>query len=282
MVLSQRNKSLLDGLFAGELSHAYVLSGPWGSFLADAATHVAQRVFCQHETEKPCGLCHGCLSIAKETNPDFFRVQPEGKIAIATVRNIQERVRFGPTYAKHLLCIIHDADQMTTEAANAFLKTLEEPPQGVCFMLLTHQRFSLLPTIRSRVQEVVLNPAHAEDWLPVLGTVPVLQGFYESHPNATELIAYLLETNTEPDFPAVPYAEFLTWSLNQRLELAGQLATDKQKATLFLMLWLYDFKHLQGMNRTQTRNMDLIIENISQMTYNLNLRLHLEQLFIGL
>ena len=157
----------------GRLSHAYVLAGPEGIGKRQFARLLAQSVFCRtHEFEEleVCGECRACRAFHANTWPDYIEVNvPEGKNAIPISSIIGEDGRRGreglcyelsmsPQASDRRVAVINDAGLMTTESANALLKTLEEPPAHSLILLVCDNPDTLLPTIRSRCQIVRFFP----------------------------------------------------------------------------------------------------------------------------
>ncbi|GAB6096192.1 DNA polymerase III subunit delta' [Desulfatiferula olefinivorans] len=107
----------------------------------------------------PCGGCRSCRKITTGVHPDILHVAPSGNlIKIAQIRELGTRLLIRPNEARMRVVIIDDAHTMNPESANALLKSLEEPPAGTMFVLITHQASDLLPTILSRCQQVTFNP----------------------------------------------------------------------------------------------------------------------------
>ncbi len=160
--------SLRNSLDSGRLSHAYILAGPHHVGKMTLAINLAQALNCQSD-EKPCGQCHSCRRIASGNHPDFAVIRrteasaaedsaQRKNITIDQIRDVQHSINLKPFEGGYRAIVIDQADQMTEEAANALLKTLEEPPDHTVFMLLTAQEDSLLPTIRSRCRKIPLTP----------------------------------------------------------------------------------------------------------------------------
>jgi DNA polymerase III gamma/tau subunit len=102
-----------------------------------------------------CGSCPSCYKASKGVLTDILEVAPDGaRIKIDQIRQLKKDVAFGPLESRHKVVIINPADAMTTEAANSFLKLLEEPIEGVVLLLVTSMLSGILPTIRSRAQQV--------------------------------------------------------------------------------------------------------------------------------
>jgi DNA polymerase-3 subunit delta' len=140
-------------LETGKLSHAYLFDGIDGIGMMDTALALVEAVFCSGTDG--CGECPSCRKIAGGRHPDLHLVQPDGAfIKIDQIRELQKELSFRPYEARKKACIIEDAERMNPSAANAFLKTLEEPPGEALLILLTSNAESILPTIRSRCQHL--------------------------------------------------------------------------------------------------------------------------------
>jgi len=170
-------------LTRGRLSHAYVLAGPAGVGKHEFARLLAMSVFCRNhplEELNVCGECRACRGFAVNSWPDFHEVglfSRKSEILIGQmVGENDKRGREGlcyelsmiPQVSDRRVAIINDAHRMTIEAANALLKTLEEPPTSALILLITESPESLLPTIRSRCQQVRFFPLSPADIKSIL------------------------------------------------------------------------------------------------------------------
>lgn len=143
------------------LAHAYLFYGEARIGKLMTAVRLAQALNCeqpsQTETQDSCGRCRSCLQIAARTHPDYFVIEPDPKAAtpqikIEQVREIEQQFVYRPLIGERKICLIDDADRLTIGAANALLKTLEEPPGDSLFILVTSRLQALPITIRSRCQ----------------------------------------------------------------------------------------------------------------------------------
>ena len=157
---------LTTGFETNRLAQGYILVGPVRGAAEELAQHVLQLVFCTG-AESACTACLGCRQTVMRTHPDLFWVEPHKKsriISVEQVRELEQKV-FQTSFAGGWkAAVLAGADRLGKEAANAFLKTLEEPPDRTVFLLLTDSPQSLLPTIISRCQCVTL--AAGADALP--------------------------------------------------------------------------------------------------------------------
>ena len=152
--LALLQKTLAENIFP----HASLFAGPRGVGKFLTATITASALFCMQET-KPCGTCLACRKIAEKNHPDvFFLVAENETVKIDQIRTLTSSLHYHPLEGEYKLVLIDDADCMTEGAANALLKTLEEPPPNTHFILVSAHPHRVLPTIRSRCQRVSFQP----------------------------------------------------------------------------------------------------------------------------
>jgi DNA polymerase-3 subunit delta' len=135
------------------LSHAYILEGPRGSGKHTVALLSAAALSCTEQTQLPCGHCKSCEKILSGNSPDIITVGLEGEkvtIGVESIRMLKNDMYTAPNELGVKVYIIEDADKMTVQAQNAFLLSLEEPPEYVLFFLLCESSADLLETVRSR------------------------------------------------------------------------------------------------------------------------------------
>ena len=143
------------------IGHAYLFSGIPAVGKKTLAREFAKAFNCQGEDARQdsCGKCFSCRKIERGSHPDFFCIEAEGQfIRINAVRQIQEQMKFKPLEAKYRVFIIDNADKMNDQAANALLKTLEEPSPVNVLILITSRPYSLPATIISRCRHIRFNP----------------------------------------------------------------------------------------------------------------------------
>jgi DNA polymerase-3 subunit delta' len=147
-----RSISILNrAVTSGKTAHAYLFEGIDGCGKRKTALALIQALFCSEGTG--CGTCPSCLKLRTDNHPDLHLLEPDGTfIKIDQIRELQKELSFRPYEAKRKACIIEAADKLNISAANALLKTLEEPPGSAIIILLTTEANAILPTIRSRCQ----------------------------------------------------------------------------------------------------------------------------------
>jgi DNA polymerase III subunit gamma/tau len=136
------------------VAHAYLFAGPRGTGKTSAARILAKCLNCERGGPRPdpCGECDACLSIAAGTAFDVIEIDAASNRGINEIRELRERVKFAPAQFRTKVYIVDEVHMLTTEAFNALLKTLEEPPDNVVFVLATTEAHKVPPTILSRVQ----------------------------------------------------------------------------------------------------------------------------------
>ncbi len=152
--------TLQRALTSGRVAHAYLFSGPSGVGKRLTATAMAMALNCLERSDDSCGQCIGCSKITKEIHPDVFSLTlPENRksIPVDSVRELEQRLAMRPHEGAAKVAVVDPADRMTEAAANALLKTLEEPKPNRFIILVTARLSSMLPTVRSRCQVVRFN-----------------------------------------------------------------------------------------------------------------------------
>lgn len=153
-------KPLLSQLKSGKITHAYLFSGPRGTGKTSTARIFAKAINCeQYEKNssggfgEPCNKCASCLSITEGKNFDVLELDAASNRGIDEIRDLREKVNLAPGSSRYKVYIIDEAHQLTNEAFNALLKTLEEPPSHAVFILATTEAHKIPATIASRTQK---------------------------------------------------------------------------------------------------------------------------------
>ncbi|MFC0298498.1 DNA polymerase III subunit gamma/tau [Geobacillus jurassicus] len=146
-------KTLQSALLQHKISHAYLFSGPRGTGKTSAAKIFAKAVNCeQAPAAEPCNECPACLGITNGTVPDVLEIDAASNNRVDEIRDIREKVKFAPTSVRYKVYIIDEVHMLSIGAFNALLKTLEEPPKHVIFILATTEPHKIPATIISRCQ----------------------------------------------------------------------------------------------------------------------------------
>jgi DNA polymerase-3 subunit gamma/tau len=145
--------TLKNAITNNRVAHAYIFSGARGVGKTTAARILAKALNCVNgPTPEPCGVCDSCKEIAAGTSLDVIEIDAASNRGIDQIRELREMVRYAPAASRHKVVILDEAHMLTGEASNALLKTLEEPPDRVIFVMATTEPENLVDTIRSRSQ----------------------------------------------------------------------------------------------------------------------------------
>lgn len=169
IVGNEKNKKILeDIIIKNKVANAYMFIGQEsiGKFLF--AKEFAKAILCLNEN-KPCNKCKSCLELDNSNNPDLTIIEPDGNnVKIEQIRELNRKVVEKPIVSNKKVYIINDGQNITKEAQNALLKTLEEPPEYVTIILITTSESAFLPTIKSRCTKINFNKLAKEDMLKIL------------------------------------------------------------------------------------------------------------------
>lgn len=165
-LIGQENivKALTNAINLNKISHAYLLCGPRGTGKTTTARIIAKSLNCaKGPTLEPCGECPSCKDIANSTPIDVIEIDAASNRKVEDARNILEKIQFVPVNGRYKIYIIDEVHMLTTEAFNTLLKTLEEPPENVIFILATTEPHKVLDTIISRCQRFDFRRITTED-----------------------------------------------------------------------------------------------------------------------
>lgn len=187
-------RTLKNALEQEKVSHAYLFCGPRGTGKTTMARILAKALLCEKApTINPDGTCEECLAIAAGTHPDVYELDAASRTGVENVREeIINRVHYAPTHGSYKIYIIDEVHMLSTAAFNALLKTLEEPPSHVVFILCTTDPQKVPDTIHSRCQRFDFHRLSVDEITARLGAVCVQEGV-EFEPEALELISHQAE-----------------------------------------------------------------------------------------
>lgn len=159
-------RTLQNALLANKTTHAYLFSGPRGTGKTSTAKIFAKALNCEKAPQaEPCNECANCLSITEGSHTDVIEFDAASNSRVEEMREIIEKVRFAPASARYKVYIIDEVHMLSTSAFNALLKTLEEPPEHVVFILATTEPHKLPATIISRCQRFDFKRLSTQDIL---------------------------------------------------------------------------------------------------------------------
>ncbi len=181
--------TLKNALRKGQLAHSFLFSGPRGVGKTTCARILAKVVNCEQPTEQfePCGSCDSCQAFVKNASFNIFEMDGASNNGVQDILNLMEQVRVPPYTGKYKVYIIDEVHMLSTSAFNAFLKTLEEPPDYAIFILATTEKHKILPTILSRCQIYDFNRIGPEIIVKQLQQICELEGI-EAEEDALHLI----------------------------------------------------------------------------------------------
>lgn len=156
-------RTLKNALANDKLAHAYLFAGPRGTGKTTMARLLAKALDCEEGVGKQCNHCSNCISISEGSHPDVIEIDAASNNGVDQVRELIEKVTYAPIKGRYKVYIIDEVHMMTDAAFNALLKTIEEPPERVIFILCTTEPYKVLPTILSRCQRFDFGKIPEED-----------------------------------------------------------------------------------------------------------------------
>lgn len=240
-------------LRSGQVSHAYIFTGPEGIGKSTLALEFARALLCEritYETTAACGECSACRKVSAGSHPDLAVIETQaGKrwLDVESVREMSRVANLAPTLGSWRVFLIPLAEHMTLPGANAFLKTLEEPPPGVVLLLTAENTDALLPTILSRCQMLPLQPLTPEEI-----TEALVNAWSAAPTDARELATLAngrlgwavraldhLDLRTQRADDLARISRLVGMRTDERLRQVATLAPDVERAARLLDLWLF-------------------------------------------
>lgn len=186
-------QTLKNAIITNQISHAYLFAGPRGTGKTSAAKIFAKAVNCHHQKDgEPCNKCDTCKAITNGTLNDVIEIDAASNNGVSEIRDIRDKVKYAPTQADYKVYIIDEVHMLSTGAFNALLKTLEEPPANVIFILATTEPHKIPLTIISRVQRFDFRRISAQDAFDRMKYI-LDQKHVEYEDNALWVIAHAAE-----------------------------------------------------------------------------------------
>jgi DNA polymerase-3 subunit delta' len=272
-----------NSLRGDKLSHAYLFVGPHHVGKMTLALNLAQALNCTGD-EKPCGECAPCRRIAEHKHADIqiIGVINRAEISIDQIRDMEHSATMKPFEGQNRVFIIDGAENLSSEAANCLLKTLEEPPPYVCIILLALNERFILPTVRSRCQKVELMP------LPISQVEEAFTERWKVPPERARLLARLsagcpgwalgaLHDERILDDRAKRLSTLSQLAKQDRVErfayaisLANQFSKNRETARETLQIWMSwwrDLLLISGECKNSITNVDLEDELFHEASY---------------
>ncbi|MDR2817973.1 MAG: DNA polymerase III subunit gamma/tau [Endomicrobium sp.] len=172
------SQTLKNAISEKRISHAYLFSGPRGCGKTTMARILAKALNCKNgPTAIPCGICENCLEVSKSSSVDVLEIDGASNNGIDEIRALRENVKFASAHSNYKIYIIDEAHQITTQAFNALLKTLEEPPAHVIFIMATTEQHKIPVTILSRCQKYRFKLISASEMASAIQNIAQKEGF---------------------------------------------------------------------------------------------------------
>jgi DNA polymerase III subunit gamma/tau len=229
-------KTLQNALKDGKIAHAYLFCGPRGTGKTTMARLFAKALNCSEGVGHECNVCANCTAILEGRHPDVYEIDAASNSGVDNVRQLIEQVSFAPIMGRYKVYIIDEVHSMSSSAFNALLKTLEEPPANVVFILATTEPDKVLPTILSRVQRYDFSKVSDKDLIDNMANI-LGQEKIDYEENALKTIARMSQGGVRDSLSL----------LDQAISFSGNKITSDDVDSLFGLLSITDEMNLVRM-----------------------------------
>src|SRR6202451_1067458 len=198
--------TLRNAIAQNRIAHGYIFSGQRGTGKTTTARIVARCLNCEKgPTDQPCGVCASCLEVTAGGSVDVIEIDAASNRGINEMRELRENVRYQPARDRYKIFIVDEAHQITNEAFNALLKTIEEPPEWVVFVLCTTEAHKIPATIASRCQHFSFRSVDFEDLIARMAWICEQEGI-KADPEALTVLAQAGEGSVRDSLSALDQA----------------------------------------------------------------------------
>lgn len=258
----QAAQSLKNSIEHNQIGHAYLFYGSRGVGKTSTARILAKALNCQANgpTIEPCGKCDNCLEISQGKNIDVIEMDAASNRGIEYIRELRENARFSPMKSKFKVYIIDEVHMLTTESFNALLKTLEEPPEHVVFILATTEQHKIPETILSRCQSFVFKKFGLQEIVERL-TFILSEESIEYEEEALSLVAKKAEGSMRDSISL----------LDQILAFSGRSKVNKADVSSVLGFVSLNviMSFLEALRKKDKKNLITILNCLTNEGYNL-------------
>lgn len=226
-------ETLKNALADGKIAHAYLFCGPRGTGKTTMARLLAKALNCQKGIGHQCNDCENCTAITRGDHPDVIEIDAASNSNVESVRELIDNVAYQPIQSPYKIYIIDEVHNMSNSAFNALLKTLEEPPSFVVFILATTEPQKIIPTILSRVQRFDFSKVSEEDLVMNMANI-LTKEKVAFEKEALELVASLSDGGVRDSLSL----------LDQLVSYSGEKVTVEDVNNLFGLLSVKDELHI--------------------------------------
>lgn len=288
---------LSSQVVSGNLSHAYIFIGKNGTGKEFIAKHFARLILCENGLEDDCT---NCQKFEKGVHPDFIKIEGDEGIKIEEIRGLIERINLSPNLSKRKVVLITKAENLGNEAANALLKTFEEPPRDTVIILTAVSEKSVPQTIISRGQKIKFNELSEPELKSILGKEYSDEQIVEVLPYAKGSVGDAFKMLKDSDFltekknlRADALLLFHADSVLDRFKMIESYEKNKKLRSLFDAFSQIIFDALSGsLNKNDSQQLEKhsrgalrstakkVLKIYSNLDYNVNLRTSLEEIIL--